>query len=433
MKWVCCQLGAREHYAIPRALFRIGMLGSLVTDAWAPPSSLLAKCCGHSSKFRHRFHSELRDARVKAFNSSLVLFEMLAGARNSRGWPKILARNRWFQRKIVSFLGSDLRKGAWLPQSFTLSTLNSVKERGSHGALRSQLVLCSYSYTALEPFRYAKSRGWKTLLIQIDPGPEEERIVAEETAREPELAAEWHPAPPEYWAFWREECKLADRIVVNSEWSREGLIRGGVPSEKILVIPLAYEPPIGGGRFTETRLQRNYPDHFTAERPLRVLFLGLINLRKGVARLLEAARILRDEPVEFWMVGPVEIADASKVTDAGRVKWFGAVTPSKAAGFYRNADLFILPTLSDGFAITQLEAQAHGLPVIASKNCGKVVENGVNGSILDEPSAACIAHAVRDCIASPDRLEKLASASGVHDNFTIEALANQLQRLGATL
>jgi glycosyltransferase involved in cell wall biosynthesis len=420
MKWLCCQLGAREHYAIPRALFRIGMLGSLVTDAWLPPSSLLAKCCGHSSKFSHRFHSELRDARVKAFNSSLVLFEMLAGARNSRGWPKILARNRWFQRKIVSFLRSQLRKGAWLPRSFTLSTLNS------------QLVLCSYSYTALEPFRYAKANGWKTLLVQIDPGPEEERIVADETAREPELAGEWHPAPPEYWAFWREECKLADRIVVNSEWSREGLIRGGVPAEKISIIPLAYEE-LGVGRRAEPRLQRNYPDHFTAERPLRVLFLGLINLRKGVARLLEAARILRDEPVEFWMVGPVETAHASTSANGGRVKWFGSVTRNQAAGFYRNADLFILPTLSDGFAITQLEAQAHGLPVIASKNCGKVVENGVNGSILDEPSAACITHAVRDCIASPDRLEKLASASRVRDKFTIEALANQLQRLGATL
>jgi len=419
-QWLCCQLGAREHYAIPRALFRIGMLGSLVTDAWVPPSSLLAKCCGHSSKFRHRFHSELRDARVKAFNSSLVLFEMLAGARDLAVWPKILARNRWFQRKVVSFLRSHLRKGAWLPRSFTLSTLNS------------QLVLCSYSYTALEPFRYAKSRGWKTLLVQIDPGPEEERIVAEETAREPELAGKWHPAPPEYWAFWREECKLADRIVVNSEWSREGLIRGKVPAEKISIIPLAYEE-LRVGRRAEPRLRRNYPDRFTAERPLRVLFLGLINLRKGVARLLEAARILRDEPVEFWMVGPVEITNASTITDPGRVKWFGAVTRNQAAGFYRNADLFILPTLSDGFAITQLEAQAHGLPVLASKNCGKVVENGVNGSILDEPSAACIAHAVRDCIANPDRLEKLASASGVRDKFTIEALANQLQRLGATL
>ena len=296
-------------------------------------------------------------------------------------------------------------------------------------------ILLSYSYTALEPFRYAKANGWKTLLVQIDPGPEEERIVAEEAARVPQLAGDWQPAPPEYWASWREECKLADRIVVNSEWSREGLIRGRSSRRK----DISYSAGVRSRKSGSARTQRatsysaKYPDRFTHERPLRVLFLGLINLRKGVARLLEAARILRDEPVEFWMVGPVEIANASTITDAGRVKWFGAVTRNQAAEFYRNADVFILPTLSDGFAITQLEAQAHGLPVIASKNCGKVVENGVNGIILDEPSAACIAHAVRDCIASPDRLEKLASASGVRDKFTIEALANQLQRLGATL
>jgi glycosyltransferase involved in cell wall biosynthesis len=345
---------------------------------------------------------------VKAFNSSLILFEMLARARGLTGWTKIIGCNRWFQRKIVSFLRSQL------------STLNS------------QPILLSYSYTALEPFRYAKANGWKTLLVQIDPGPEEERIVAEEAARVPQLSADWQAAPPEYWDLWREECKLADRIVVNSEWSRTGLTKAGVIGEKLTVIPLAYED-LGVGRGAEVRLQRNYPDHFTAARPLRVLFLGLINLRKGVARLLEAARILRDEPVEFWMVGPVEIANASTSADSGRVKWFGPVTRNQATGFYRNADLFILPTLSDGFAITQLEAQAHGLPVIASKNCGKVVENGVNGSILDEPSAACIAHAVRDCVASPDRLEKLASASGLRNKFTIEALANQLQRLGATL
>jgi glycosyltransferase involved in cell wall biosynthesis len=420
MKWVCCQLGAREHYAIPRALFRTGMLGCLLTDIWVPPSSLLAVCSEHNSKLRHRYHSELRNAQVKAFNSSLLLFEMLAAGRGSRGWPKILARNRWFQRKVVSFLRSEL------------STRNSVKHRGSHGALRSEFVLCSYSYTALEPFRYAKSMGWKTLLVQIDPGPEEEKIVAEETARQPDLAGDWHPAPPQYWGWWREECKLADRIVVNSEWSRERLVCGGVPAEKISILPLAYEEPEAGRR-AEPRLQRSYPNRFTDERPLRVLFLGLINLRKGVARLLEAARILRDEPVEFWMVGPVETAHAKAIANAGSIKWFGPVTHNQTSAFYGDADVLILPTLSDGFAITQLEAQAHGLPVIASQNCGTVVENGVNGCILDEPSAACIARAIRDCIASPDRLEKLASASGVRDKFTVEALANQLQRLGTIL
>jgi glycosyltransferase involved in cell wall biosynthesis len=61
------------------------------------------------------------------------------------------------------------------------------------------------------------------------------------------------------------------------------------------------------------------------------------------------------------------------------------------------------------------------------------VENGLNGIILDEPSAACIAHAVRDCIANPDRLERLAFASRVRDKFTLHALAQRLEELGATL
>ena len=409
MKWLCCQLGAREHYAIPRALLRVDMLAYLLTDAWVPPSSLLARICRRGSSLAERFHDTLPDARVKAFNSSLVAFEVLARARRLRGWTRIIARNRWFQRKVVSFLRSQL------------STINY------------QPILLSYSYTALEPFRYAKAHGWKTLLVQIDPGPEEEAIVAQEAARVRELAAGWQPAPSEYWALWREECKLADRIVVNSEWSREALVRRGVPHEKTSVIPLAYEVIRLPDHETTRPQKREYPDRFTFERPMRVLFLGLINLRKGVARLLEAARILRDEPVEFWMVGPVEIAHASAIGNAGHVKWFGPVTRKQATEFYRDADVFILPTLSDGFAITQLEAQAHGLPVIASEFCGKVVDNGRNGIVLEEPTAACIAAAVRDCLADGDRLRKLAAASRLRAEFTIEALAEQLQKVGAAL
>src|SRR6266853_4084615 len=149
VKWLCCQLGAREHYAIPRALFRLGALGRLVTDAWVPPSSFLAKLSG--SRLADRFQNELRGAPTIAFNSSLILFETLARMRHLTDWQKIFARNRWFQRKVVSYLRCS-----------EFSTLNS------------QPILLSYSYTALEPFRHAKSRGWKTVLVQIDPGPEEE-------------------------------------------------------------------------------------------------------------------------------------------------------------------------------------------------------------------------------------------------------------------
>src|SRR4029077_12393587 len=79
MKWICCQLGAREHYAIPRALSRLGTLDWLITDAWVPPSSILAKIS--AGNLVDRFHNELSDARVMAFNLSAILFEMLARAR----------------------------------------------------------------------------------------------------------------------------------------------------------------------------------------------------------------------------------------------------------------------------------------------------------------------------------------------------------------
>jgi len=406
-KWLCCQLGAREHYAVPRALFRLTLLERLVADAWIAPSSLLAKLPG--PRLTDRFHDELRNAPVSSFNSSLIVFELLARVRRLGDWGKIIARNRWFQQNVCSFLNSQL------------STLNS------------QRILLSYSYTALEPFRYAKSRAWKTVLVQIDPGPEEERIVAAEVARVPELAGDWQPAPAEYWVSWRKECDLADRIVVNSKWSQEGLIRSGVATEKLSVIPLAYEPPNLGGQQSEFGVARLYPRAFTNERPLRVLFLGQVNLRKGIARLIDAARILRDEPVEFWIVGPVQVANATTKVGDARLKWFGPATRSQAAKKFRAADLFILPTLSDGFAITQLEAQAYGLPIMASTSCGNVIESGRNGIILKEPSAACIAAAIRDCIADPSQLQNLAAASRVANEFTIDALAQRLQELDPML
>ena len=409
VNWVCCQLGAREHYAVPRALFRMGLLQRLITDAWVTPSSSLGKTSGRTPGLKERFHKELRDAPVRAFNSSLIGFEMFARLRSLTGWPKIVARNRWFRRKVVSLLRSQRSTGSYEP------------------------ILLSYSYTALEPFRYAKSRGWKTVLIQMDPGPEEEAIVAAEAARVPELAGDWQPAPAEYWASWRDECKLADRIIVNSEWSREGLIRRGVPSEKLTLIPLAYAASEVGDQKSEIRQLRSYPPRFTKERPMRLLFLGQVNLRKGVARLLEAARALRDEPVEFWIVGPIQIANAERAAEGARVKWFGPVTRKETPEKYRSADVFILPTLSDGFAITQLEAQAHSLPAISSKCCGGVVENGRNGIILEEPSAACIAAAIRECVADPNRLQTLAAASYVQNVFTPDMLGQRLQELGSTL
>src|SRR5262249_30646208 len=95
-RWVFFQLGAREHYAVPRALHERGTLAALFTDAWADPSSALKRL---SSRLVTRFEPRLKDARVEHFTSSLLLFEARRAFLRSWGtnsWDDIIARNRWF-------------------------------------------------------------------------------------------------------------------------------------------------------------------------------------------------------------------------------------------------------------------------------------------------------------------------------------------------
>ena len=385
MKWICCQLGAREHYAVPRALQLSGMLGEFITDLWM-----------RSERFG-RFHPQLAQAHVTAPNFARLLFELKAS--HLSGWDLIKQRNDWFQRRALDQLNKQ-----------------------SNGTR----TVFAYSYAAERIFKFARERGWKTVLGQIDLGAAEERIAAGVNKRFVAERNGWKPAPAEYWESWRTECDLADHIVVNSAWSQNALLSEGVPAEKIKVVPLAYEAVGESSLF-----QREYPTVFSPARPLRVLFLGQINLRKGIGQLFETIQLLTGESVEFWFVGPVQVSIPPGLREHPQVKWFGVAPRSKVETYYKRADVFILPTLSDGFGITQLEAQSWKLPVVASRHCGEVVSDGVNGVLLEEVSGHAIANMLLKFLRSPEILSAMSANSGVSDRFSLQALARSLSCLSA--
>jgi glycosyltransferase involved in cell wall biosynthesis len=97
--------------------------------------------------------------------------------------------------------------------------------------------------------------------------------------------------------------------------------------------------------------------------------------------------------------------------------------------YYRDADVFIFPTLSDGFGLTQLEAQSWKLPVIASRYCGEVVRDGFNGVLLDEVSGESIAEVLREFLEAPHTLSAMSVRSSVDDRFSLKALASSLKSL----
>jgi glycosyltransferase involved in cell wall biosynthesis len=390
MRWICCQLGAREHYAVPRALARQGALESLVTDIWVRPGNPVGQL---RPSLRSRYHSDLASAEVYSRNADSIMFELCATAAGLQGWKRIIARNRWFQRKAVA----------------RLSRLNRTTM---------PITVMAYSYAARDILRWARSRDFRTVLGQIDPGPPEDRLVARLYEQNPVYGGSWQRPPAEYWASWHEECALADRIVVNSKWSLRALISEGIPEAKIKIVPLAYEA-------SGATVPKEYPSAFSLLRPLRILFLGQVNLRKGVGPVLEAIRLLRGDPVEFTFVGPTQIPIPQDLRDDPHVHWIGAIPNERATEFYRDADLFLFPTFSDGFGLTQLEAQAWRLPVVATQFCGDVVEHGKNGWLLPEVTPLAIAAAIRAIYADPARLQKVSDCSLLTERFGLAQIGQE--------
>ena len=125
---------------------------------------------------------------------------------------------------------------------------------------------------------------------------------------------------------------MADHIVVNSPWAREGLIVAGIEPTKLRVVPLAYEG-------SDRAIDRLYPDRFDSRRPLRVLVLGSIIIRKGIAALSDAIRLLRGGPVEFHLVGTSNLHVPEDIVANPKAHMHGPLPRGAVEGHYRGADV----------------------------------------------------------------------------------------------
>ncbi len=392
--WICCQIGAREHYAVPRSLLRANQAVELLTDVWASPSrkSLLP------ARWRQRFHTELSDMPVHAWTASAAWLQARLRLKRCSLWEQNIQTNAWFQKKVCRLLPSLVRRHRKPP------------------------VVFAYSYAASKIFEVAKELGCLTILGQIDPGPVEMRIVQELERQQGAFLSEW---PPEsYWEQWRVECSLADRIVVNSEWSRTALLKEAISDFRIAVIPLAFDAR------SVRRRHCTVPDQFSAARPLRVLFLGQVIARKGIHELAGAIQRMQHLPVHWNIIGGGPSAILNQLRNLPHTTVTGSVSRESASRLYSQADVFILPTYSDGFALTQLEALAHGVPVIATPFCGDVVRDGQNGMLLTHASEHAIVTAVETLVESPSLLHHLQSAAFVESRFSLDAIGRQFVELG---
>lgn len=253
---------------------------------------------------------------------------------------------------------------------------------------------------ALQTFREARKRGFATF-YELPSGHWywERDLMRQEAERNPRLASvipklsdsETHLTEKD------EELELADLIIVDSEHVRRSLA-GVVLDEKIKVIPYG-APPV--------RVRQRRPG--TSDAPLQVLFAGMLHQRKGIGYLLEAMEMLGKD-AELTLVGRRVAANEIVDEACHRWRWLESLPHERMLEVMLEADVLVLPSLSEGFGLVVTEALSCGLPVIVTPNVGAsdLVRDGREGFVVSICSAEAIAD--RLAILNHDR-ELLAEMS----------------------
>lgn len=175
----------------------------------------------------------------------------------------------------------------------------------------------------------------------------------------------------------------SDRIIAVSDRTKKMLIRNyGVSARKVSVVYNAID-------------SNGYVPGKFAKRPLKrktVLFLGRITVQKGPEYFLEAAsKVLEKEPdTVFVMAGSGDmmyrmVEKACDLNIGHRVLFPGFVKGAMLDRAYDMADVYVMPSVSEPFGITPLEAMSHGVPVIISKQSGvsEVIKNALKVDFWD--------------------------------------------------
>ncbi|NJL47718.1 MAG: glycosyltransferase family 4 protein [Leptolyngbyaceae cyanobacterium SM2_5_2] len=154
--------------------------------------------------------------------------------------------------------------------------------------------------------------------------------------------------------------------------------------------------------------------------PVRILFCGQMIARKGVDLLLAAFARLRQAGLEarLLLVGreaelPHMLAHLpTSITD--HIEFVGFQAPEDLPQFFRQADIFVLPSRYDGWGVVVNQALGAGLPIICSDAVGSapdLVGPGQNGIIFPAGDADALYEALKHYVQSPDALRAASQVS----------------------
>lgn len=188
-----------------------------------------------------------------------------------------------------------------------------------------------------------------------------------------------------------QELQLADRIFVASSFTAKTLQDYSGNLAKIEIVPYGF-PEVGEAK--------KYHHH----KSLKVLFVGSLSQRKGIAYLLAAADQL-GSAVELTIVGHKPVEDCQPLNSGlNKHKWIPSLSHSDILKLMQEQDVLVFPSLFEGFGLVITEAMSQGTPVITTDRTAgpDLIENGKNGWIIEAGSTDAIVQVLEDLLHKPD-------------------------------
>jgi len=185
----------------------------------------------------------------------------------------------------------------------------------------------------------------------------------------------------------RSAARKADLIIAVSRRTKEQVLRLGADEKKIRVV---YNG-VDRNKFMHAKADCAAIGNFRKKKKV-VLFLGRLTEQKGPVQFLHAAKkVLSVNPnVIFVLAGkgemlPLLISMSLELGIANSVRFLGYVPEEEQKSIYKVADVYVMPSTSEPFGITALEAMSSGLPIIISKTSGvaEIVKTAIKVDFWD--------------------------------------------------
>lgn len=226
----------------------------------------------------------------------------------------------------------------------------------------------------------------------------------------------------------REGMLAADRIITVSNYTRDIVIkRYGIDAAKVFTVYNAVEPGAAAGRVRKPK---------TDSKRRIVTFLGRVTYQKGPEYFVEAARLVmeKDKNVEFVMAGSGDMLHkiVRRVASLGmgnRFHFTGFLKGMDVDRMYAMSNVYVMPSVSEPFGISPLEAMRSGVPVVISKQSGvaEILSHALKVDFWDVDAMADAIYGLLHYPALSETFARLGSADA--DSLKWSSAAEKIKKV----